>query len=44
MEGIFHPTTVASVAIVITVNELLLREGDKFISGEEVSTFQSSGG
>ena len=44
LEGIFLPSTVATVGSGIAINELLLSKREEVSSGEEMSTFNSSGG
>lgn len=43
-EGEGHGTTIASVVSAGAINELLLGEAQKFLGGDPVSTFHSSGG
>ena len=43
-EGAGLPSTVASVGLGVAVNELLLGEGEESSGGEEVGTFDGSGG
>ena len=44
IEGFVLPSTVATGVLSYAVNELLFGEGEKFTSGEEVSTFHSTSG
>ena len=43
-ESVRLPSTVASVGLGVAVNELLLGEGEEVSGGEEVGTFDGSGG
>ena len=44
LEGEGHGTTLASIASLGAVNELLLREAQEFLGGDLVGTFKSSSG
>ena len=43
-ESVGLPSTVASVGLGVAINELLLGEGEEVSGGEEVGTFDGSGG
>ena len=43
-EGVRLPSTVASIGGGVAINELLLGEGEEVSGGDEVSTFNGSGG